>query len=149
MVPENEDSNGTAYTVSISVKSAETSTGISAHDRALTCRRLASPETAGPEDFARPGHVFPLQAREGGVRERQGHTEAAVEFCRLAGLPLVGVLGECVEEGAVVDGETEIVGAGMMREEGALEFAERWRLKICRVEDLVAFVEGREGKLVD
>jgi 3,4-dihydroxy 2-butanone 4-phosphate synthase len=84
MVEENEDPKGTAYTITVDAASEEVTTGISAHDRALTCRWLAD-GTKGKADFRRPGHVVPLRAKVGGVRERAGHTEAAVDFCRLIG----------------------------------------------------------------
>lgn len=91
MVDCGTDPNGTAFTVS--VDSARTGTGISAFDRAETVRALIAPNT-GPEDLRRPGHLFPLIARPGGVLVRQGHTEAAVDLARLAGLPPAGVICE-------------------------------------------------------
>lgn len=100
MVANNEDPKETAFTVSVDVKEG-TTTGISAADRAATFRALASP-TAVPSDFNRPGHVFPLRPREGGVLARDGHTEASVDFCRLAGLRECGVLSEiCNEDGSM------------------------------------------------
>ena len=147
MVSSNEDPNRTAYTISIDADAPETSTGISAHDRALTCRTLAS-KTATASSFRRPGHVFPLRAREGGVRERVGHTEAAVEFCRLAGKPQVGVICEMVEDGQVIEGQAQMGEPGMMRRDGCLAFGKTWGLKVCTIEDLVAYVEKSEGKLV-
>ncbi|RAL68543.1 hypothetical protein DID88_007269 [Monilinia fructigena] len=102
-----------------------TTTGISAHDRALACRTLADPE-AGPESLRRPGHVFPLRAREGGVRERPGHTEAA-EFCSFAaGKPPVGVICEIVEDGEEVAGEAIRKEPGMLRRDGCLAFGKKW-----------------------
>jgi 3,4-dihydroxy 2-butanone 4-phosphate synthase len=92
--------------------------------------------------------VFPLRAREGGVRERTGHTEAAVEFCRLAGKPPVGVICEMVEDGEEVIGQTVMKEPGMMRRDGCLAFGKKWGLKVCTIEDLVAYVERTEGKLV-
>jgi 3,4-dihydroxy 2-butanone 4-phosphate synthase / GTP cyclohydrolase II len=100
MVARNEDARQTAYTVSVDARHGVT-TGISAADRAITLRLLANPAT-GPRDLVRPGHVFPLRARAGGVLTRRGHTEASVDLCLLAGLPPVGVLAEVVED----DGET-------------------------------------------
>lgn len=147
MVTANEDPNRTAYTISVDTNSPLTSTGISAHDRALTCRTLAS-KTARPDSFRRPGHVFPLRARAGGVRERTGHTEAAVEFCRLAGKAPVGVICEMVEDGESVEGVTEMKEPGMMRRDGCLAFGKRWGLRVCTIEDLVNYVEKTEGKLV-
>ncbi|ESZ96393.1 3,4-dihydroxy-2-butanone 4-phosphate synthase [Sclerotinia borealis F-4128] len=147
MVDSNEDPNRTAYTISIDADSPETSTGISAHDRALTCRTLADPK-AGPENLRRPGHVFPLRAREGGVRERPGHTEAAVEFCRLAGKSPVGVICEIVEDGEEVVGEAIRTEPGMLRRDGCLAFGKKWGLRVCTIDALVEYVEYVEGKWV-
>jgi 3,4-dihydroxy 2-butanone 4-phosphate synthase/GTP cyclohydrolase II len=96
MTAINEDSKGTAYSVSVDAREGVT-TGISAADRARTARLLADPAT-GRGDLARPGHVFPLRARDGGVLVRRGHTEAAVDLCRLAGRAPAGVICEVVEE---------------------------------------------------
>ncbi|KAJ5042913.1 uncharacterized protein L3040_004304 [Drepanopeziza brunnea f. sp. 'multigermtubi'] len=148
MVSANEDPNRTAYTVSIDAESPETTTGISAHNRALTCRTLASKE-ATKASFRRPGHVFPLRAREGGIRERTGHTEAAVEFCRLAGKAPVGVICELVEDGEEVAGQALRREPEMMRRDGCLAFGKKWGLKVCTIEDLVEYVEKTEGKLVN
>ncbi|KAL4964987.1 3,4-dihydroxy-2-butanone-4-phosphate synthase RIB3 [Aspergillus stella-maris] len=145
MVLENTDPKGTAYTVSIDSADPSITTGISAHDRALACRTLASP-SASPSDFRRPGHIIPLQAKSGGIRERKGHTEAAVEFCRLAGKQQAGVIAELVEDGEIVEGVAELRGNnGMMRRDGCLKFGRRWGLKVCTIEDLVEFVEKKEG----
>ncbi|PWJ55355.1 3,4-dihydroxy 2-butanone 4-phosphate synthase / GTP cyclohydrolase II [Quadrisphaera granulorum] len=95
MVERNEDSLRTAYTVTVDAASGVT-TGISAADRARTARVLADP-ASGPADLIRPGHVLPLRARPGGVLERRGHTEAAVDLCRLAGLPPVAIITELVD----------------------------------------------------
>ncbi|MCJ1253345.1 3,4-dihydroxy 2-butanone 4-phosphate synthase [Lignoscripta atroalba] len=143
MVSENTDPNRTAYTISIDASHPSITTGISAHDRALTCRNLAS-SSSKPTSFRRPGHVFPLRARDGGVRVRAGHTEAAVEFCALAGMQPVGVICELVEDGEEVEGVAERKGGGMMRRDGCLEFGRRWGLRVCTIEDLVGYVEGRE-----
>jgi 3,4-dihydroxy 2-butanone 4-phosphate synthase / GTP cyclohydrolase II len=97
MVPSNSALGSTAFTVSIDVRSDGVTTGISAHDRALTIR-AAIDATSYPEDFARPGHVFPLRARPGGVLERRGHTEAAVDLARLAGLYPAGVICEIMND---------------------------------------------------
>ncbi|MCJ1465962.1 3,4-dihydroxy 2-butanone 4-phosphate synthase [Pseudocyphellaria aurata] len=140
MVLENADPNRTAYTVSIDASHPSITTGISAHDRALTCRTLASP-LATSDSFRRPGHVFPLRARDGGIRVRKGHTEAAVEFCRLAGKKSAGVICELVEDGEEVEGKAERREGGMMRRDGCLRFGQRWGLKVCTIEDLVAYVE--------
>ncbi len=96
MVMASDDPRGTAFTVSVDLKSG-TSTGISAGDRALTARALADP-AIGPDAFSRPGHLFPLRARPGGVLKRAGHTEAAVDLCRLAGLQPAGVLAEVTND---------------------------------------------------
>ncbi|KAG9239056.1 3,4-dihydroxy-2-butanone 4-phosphate synthase [Amylocarpus encephaloides] len=146
MVSSNEDPNRTAYTVSIDAASTLTTTGISAHDRALTCRTLAA-RGARRGDFRRPGHVFPLRARAGGVRERTGHTEAAVEFCRLAGKAPVGVICEMVVDGEEMEGKAERREPGMMRRDECLAFGKLWGLRVCTIEDLVEYVERTEGKL--
>jgi len=97
MSPDNTALGGTAFTVSIDVKGPDITTGISAHDRAGTIRAITDP-SSGPEDFARPGHVFPLRARDGGVLERRGQTEAAVDLASLAGLSPAGVICEIVND---------------------------------------------------
>jgi 3,4-dihydroxy 2-butanone 4-phosphate synthase/GTP cyclohydrolase II len=126
MTPLNEDYHGTAFTVSVDARDG-VSTGISAADRARTLRLLAS-EGASPGDLTRPGHVFPLRAKPGGVLQRPGHTEAAVDLARLAGLPPVGVLVEIVND----DGT-------MARLPDLLAFAARHRLAIISIEDLIAY----------
>src|SRR5919107_5537477 len=95
MVADNTDAHGTAFTVS--VDHMHTGTGVSAADRAATVRALADPATK-PGELRRPGHVFPLRAREGGVLVRAGHTEAAVDLTTMAGLSGVGVIGELVDD---------------------------------------------------
>ncbi|PLB50148.1 3,4-dihydroxy-2-butanone 4-phosphate synthase [Aspergillus steynii IBT 23096] len=145
MVVENADPKGTAYTISIDSSDPSVTTGISAQDRALACRTLASP-SARIDDFRRPGHIIPLQAKAGGVRERRGHTEAAVEFCRLAGKSPAGVIAELVEDGELTEGVPEICGNnGMMRRDGCLKFGKKWGIKVCTIEDLVEYVEKTEG----
>jgi 3,4-dihydroxy 2-butanone 4-phosphate synthase len=145
MVVENADPKGTAYTISIDSSDPSVTTGISAQDRSLACRTLASP-TAKFEDFRRPGHIIPLEAKSGGVRERKGHTEAAVEFCRLAGKSPVGVIAELVEDGELIEGIPEIRGNnGMMRRDGCLKFGKKWGIKVCTIEDLVEYLERTEG----
>ena len=129
MVSVNEDAKGTAYTVSCDA-AVGVSTGISATDRALTARILADPG-AGPASVTRPGHIFPLRAVEGGVRDRPGHTEAAVDLCRLAGLEPVGVIAEVVYD----DGE-------MMRLDGLRTFAAEHGCPLISIEDLVAYLEA-------
>lgn len=96
MVALNDSAHTTAFTVSADYRPGLT-TGISAEERAATCRALANPN-AGAADFSRPGHIFPLIARDGGVLMRSGHTEAAVDLCRLAELPPVGVISELVND---------------------------------------------------
>jgi 3,4-dihydroxy 2-butanone 4-phosphate synthase/GTP cyclohydrolase II len=97
MLPKNDALGGTAFTVSIDVKRRGVTTGISAHDRAQTIR-AAIESTSSREDFAMPGHVFPLRARDGGVLARRGHTEAAVDLASLAGLNPAGVICEIVND---------------------------------------------------
>jgi 3,4-dihydroxy 2-butanone 4-phosphate synthase / GTP cyclohydrolase II len=124
MVPVNSESQRTAFTVSVDLR-AGTTTGVSSIDRAATIRALAS-AAAAPADFARPGHIFPLRARRGGVLVRAGHTEAAVDLCRLAGLAPVGVLCEVMND----DGS-------MARRPQLHEFARRHALKIGTIADLI------------
>jgi 3,4-dihydroxy 2-butanone 4-phosphate synthase len=143
---DSEDPNRTAYTVTVDGIGPDTSTGISAADRAQTCNMLADPAIK-PTQFRRPGHIVPLQAREGGVRVRRGHTEAAVELCRLAGKVEVGALCEMITDGEVVGGETEMRGGGMMRTAECVAFAKQWGLRVITIEDLVEYVERTEGKL--
>jgi 3,4-dihydroxy 2-butanone 4-phosphate synthase len=144
MVTENADPNQTAYTVTIDAVHPTVTTGISAHDRSMTCRILADP-TAKASDFRRPGHILPLQARDGGVRVRRGHTEAAVDLCRLAGKGDVGVICELITDGEGVEGVAEFTGGGMMRRDECLAFGKRWGIKVCTIEDLVTHIEGMEG----
>lgn len=145
MVSENLDPNRTAYTITIDATEGVT-TGISAQDRSFTCQKLADPKVK-KETFRRPGHVVPLQAREGGVRVRAGHTEAAVEFCQLAGKEAVGVLAELVEDGEEVEGQAERSGGfGMMRRDGCLAFARKYGLKVVTIEDLIRFLENESER---
>jgi 3,4-dihydroxy 2-butanone 4-phosphate synthase/3,4-dihydroxy 2-butanone 4-phosphate synthase/GTP cyclohydrolase II len=131
MVAINEDSKGTAYTVSCDA-AVGVSTGISATDRALTARTLADPQSQ-PRSLTRPGHVFPLRAVKGGVRERPGHTEAAVDLCRLAGLEPVGVIAELVED----NGE-------MMRLDGLRSFGLEHGCPLISIADLVEYLEAKQ-----
>lgn len=131
MVAINEDSKGTAYTVSCDA-AVGVSTGISATDRALTARTLADPQSQ-PSSLTRPGHVFPLRAVKGGVRERPGHTEAAVDLCRLAGLEPVGVIAELVED----NGE-------MMRLDGLRSFGLEHGCPLISIADLVEYLEAKQ-----
>ena len=131
MVEVNQDARGTAYTVSVDAASGVT-TGISAADRAHTLNVLADPESV-PTSLIRPGHVLPLRAVDGGVRERAGHTEAAVDFMRLAGLEPVGAIAEVVAE----DGS-------MMRLPGLIELGERDGIPVVTIEQLVAYLNETE-----
>ncbi|HLQ09436.1 MAG TPA: 3,4-dihydroxy-2-butanone-4-phosphate synthase [Steroidobacteraceae bacterium] len=124
MVPVNDEQQRTAFTVSVDVR-AGTTTGVSSADRAATIRALAD-EASVPGDFARPGHIFPLRARRGGVLVRAGHTEAAIDLCRLAGCKPVGVLCEVMNE----DGS-------MARRPQLEEFARRHQLRIGTIADLI------------
>ena len=144
MVVDNTESHRTAYTISVDASHPSVTTGISAHDRALTCRTLASPLSI-LSSFRRPGHVFPLRARDGGVRVRTGHTEAGLEFCRLAGLQLAAAICELVDDGEEVEGVAERQGGGMMRRDGCLRFGHRYGLKVCTIDDLASYVEKREA----
>ena len=135
MVPKNSDSFGTAFTVSVDYRPG-TTTGISAADRAATIRALVDNGSVG-SDFTRPGHVFPLRARPGGVLKRAGHTEAAVDLARLSGLSPAGVLCELVND----DGT-------MARGEHAARFAADHGLPILTVGELIAF-RRRWEKLVE
>ncbi|WP_404431675.1 GTP cyclohydrolase II [Microbacterium lacus] len=131
MVANNEDSRSTAYTVSVDA-SDRISTGISAEDRAHTLNVLAD-ATSTPASVIRPGHILPLRAVDGGVRERAGHTEAAVELMRLAGLPPVGAIGEVVAD----DGS-------MMRMPGLLELGARDGVHVITIEQLIAHLNEHE-----
>ncbi|KAK3401607.1 DHBP synthase RibB-like alpha/beta domain-containing protein [Sordaria brevicollis] len=146
MVTANQDPRATAYTISVDSADPSVTTGISAHDRALVCRELADPKTK-VDDLRRPGHVFPLRARVGGVRERRGHTEAAIDLCRLAGKREAAVISELVDDGEEVEGQAIRREPGMMRGEQCVKFARRWGLKVCTIEDMVRYLEEREGKL--
>jgi 3,4-dihydroxy 2-butanone 4-phosphate synthase len=126
MVPNNTELLKTAFTVSVDYI-PETTTGISAADRAATVRALIA-ETSRPEDFARPGHIFPLRAHPNGVLSRPGHTEAAVDLARLAGLSPSGVICEVAND----DGT-------MARLPELERFAERHGLHLITIEDLIAY----------
>ncbi|KAF1911277.1 DHBP synthase RibB-like alpha/beta domain-containing protein [Ampelomyces quisqualis] len=146
MVANNADPNQTAYTVSVDAADDTVTTGISAHDRSLTCRMLADPNVKA-SSFRRPGHVLPLQARDGGVRVRRGHTEAAVDLCRLAGKQPVSVICELITDGEAVPGKPAFEGGGMMRRDECLAFGKEWGIKVCTIEDLVAYIEQNADKL--
>lgn len=146
MVSASQDTRGTAYTISVDSADPSVTTGISAHDRALCCRTLAD-QKATATSLIRPGHILPLRAAPGGVRQRTGHTEAAIEFCRLAGKAPAAAIAELVEDGEPTPGQAIITAAGMMRGEANIAFARKWGLKVCTIADLVEHVEKTEGKL--
>jgi 3,4-dihydroxy 2-butanone 4-phosphate synthase/GTP cyclohydrolase II len=125
MVTNNTDPHATAFTVS--VDAVGTTTGISAHERAYTVRKIIDPETK-PDDLRRPGHVFPLRAKDGGVLRRAGHTEAAVDLAKLAGLYPAGVICEVMKE----DGT-------MARVPELMEFVREHGLKIITIADLIRY----------
>lgn len=131
MVPDNDSAHRTQFTVTVDFKHGIT-TGISAHDRTLAVRNLAN-SNAGPNDFVRPGHIFPLIAHEEGVLMRPGHTEAAVDLCKLVGLPPVGVIGELVNDDGSVKHGDEIT-----------KFAQDNHLHIITVADLIAYRQRKE-----
>src|SRR5215510_14973400 len=131
MTLRNTESMRTAYTISVDAKEG-VSTGISAADRSRTIRLLSDPKTLAT-DLVRPGHVFPLRYREGGVLRRAGHTEAAVDLARLAGLRPAGVLAEVVND----DGS-------MARLPDLVRFKQEHKLKICSIEHLIAYRRARE-----
>lgn len=130
MVANNTDNHETAF--SVSIDHVDTTTGISAYERAFTMQKCAE-ENAQPGDFRRPGHVFPLRARDGGVLVRTGHTEATVDLCRLAGLKPVGVCCEIMNE----DGH-------MARTPDLIKFAQQHQLPFITVADLVAYRKKHE-----
>jgi 3,4-dihydroxy 2-butanone 4-phosphate synthase / GTP cyclohydrolase II len=135
MVVANTENQRTAFTVSVDYRHG-TTTGISAHDRAATIRALVDPETR-PSDLNRPGHIFPLRCRAGGVLRRAGHTEATVDLCRLAGKFPAGVLCEVVSADK----------SDMARLPELVEFAERHHLPIITIADLIRY-RRRNEKLV-
>lgn len=135
MVRQNRESFGTDFQVSVDAARGVT-TGISAADRAETIRIMADP-TAVPEDLVQPGHVFPLRARPGGVLQRAGHTEAAVDLAEIAGCRPIGILCEILND----DGT-------MARLPQLFKFAKKHKLKICTIEDLIQYRRTRE-KLVE
>lgn len=131
MVENNEDLRLTAFTVSVDARHNIT-TGISAHDRFETIRLLANPNSV-PSDFVRPGHIFPLVARDGGVLVRAGHTEASLDICKLAGKKPVGVICEIMKN----DGT-------MARMPDLIRFARKHNLKIATIRDLIEYRRKRE-----
>src|SRR3984885_7264028 len=135
MVARNDAPLGTAFTVSVDARHGLT-TGISAEERTNTVRALAN-GNMGAADFVRPGHVFPLVAKDGGVLMRSGHTEACVDLCRLAGLPAVGVLAELMNDDGTV-----------MRGDELAVFAERHKLQRISISELIAYRQARD-KLIE
>jgi len=135
MVAANDAPLGTAFTVSVDYRHG-LSTGISAEERTNTVRALANGNN-GAADFVRPGHVFPLVAREGGVLMRSGHTEACVDLCRLAKLPAVGVLAELMNDDGTV-----------MRGADVAAFADRHALRRVSIAELIGYRQARD-KLVE
>src|SRR6266480_1530514 len=127
MSPDNTALGGTAFTVSIDVKGSDITTGISAHDRAGTIRAITDPSSR-PQDFARPGHVFPLRARAGGVLERRGQTEAAVDLASLAGLYPAGVICEIVND-----------DSAMARVPDLIRFCKKHKLVMITVSELARY----------
>jgi 3,4-dihydroxy 2-butanone 4-phosphate synthase/GTP cyclohydrolase II len=127
MVTNNTDPMETAFTVSVDLRGKGVTTGISASDRAKTILALVDPETK-PYELARPGHIFPLIAKQGGVLRRTGHTEAAIDFARLAGFKSAGVIVEIMNENGT-----------MARLPQLVEVAKKFDLKLVSIEDLVAY----------
>jgi len=136
MVSNNTDPMETAFTVSVDLRGKGVTTGISASDRALTVQSLVDPNTK-PHDLARPGHIFPLIAKQGGVLRRTGHTEAAIDFARLAGFKPAGVIVEIMNE----DGT-------MARLPQLVKVAKKFNLKIVSIEDLVAYRMQHDSLIV-
>lgn len=127
MVGNNTDPMETAFTISVDLRGSGVTTGISASDRAKTIKALTDEQTK-PHDLSRPGHIFPLVAKEGGVLRRTGHTEAAIDFARLAGFQPAGVIVEIMNE----DGS-------MARLPQLVDVAKQFNLKLVSIEDLVAY----------
>lgn len=136
MVNNNTDHMETAFTVSVDLKGRGVTTGISAADRSLTVMSLVDQDTK-PHDLARPGHIFPLIAKQGGVLRRTGHTEAAIDFARLAGFKSAGVICEIMNE----DGS-------MARLPQLVAVAKRFDLKLVSIEDLVAYRMQHDSLIV-
>jgi 3,4-dihydroxy 2-butanone 4-phosphate synthase / GTP cyclohydrolase II len=136
MVSNNTDHMETAFTVSVDLKGNGVTTGISASDRAATILSLVNSKTK-PYDLARPGHIFPLVAKQGGVLRRTGHTEAAIDFARLAGFKPAGVIVEIMNE----DGS-------MARLPQLVEVAKKFNLKLVSIEDLVAYRMQHDSLIV-
>ncbi|MDB5279781.1 MAG: bifunctional 3,4-dihydroxy-2-butanone-4-phosphate synthase/GTP cyclohydrolase [Ferruginibacter sp.] len=133
MVSDNTSLHATPFTVSVDLLGHGCTTGISAHDRSKTVLALIDPETK-PQDLGRPGHIFPLRARKGGVLRRSGHTEATIDLARLAGFEPAGVLVEIMNE----DGS-------MARLPELKEIAKRFDLKVVSIKDLIAYRLSKES----
>jgi len=133
MVGKNTTLHETPFTISIDYLGKGCTTGISAHDRAVTIKALVDPDTK-PEDFGKPGHIFPLKARKGGVLRRAGHTEAAIDFARLAGLSPVGIICEIMNE----DGS-------MARLPDLKVVAEKFNMKLVSIKDLIEYRLQKES----
>jgi 3,4-dihydroxy 2-butanone 4-phosphate synthase/GTP cyclohydrolase II len=136
MVKNNTDHMETAFTVSVDLKGNGVTTGISAADRAKTILALVNEDTK-PYDLARPGHIFPLTAKQGGVLRRTGHTEAAIDFARLAGFKSAGVIVEIMNEDGTMARLPELV-----------EVAKKFDLKLVSIEDLVAYRMQHDSLIV-
>ncbi|MCX5692998.1 MAG: bifunctional 3,4-dihydroxy-2-butanone-4-phosphate synthase/GTP cyclohydrolase II [Candidatus Omnitrophica bacterium] len=134
MFEDNQDTFKTAWAISVDVKKG-TTTGISAHDRSATVKALINPKTK-PDDLARPGHVFPLRAKDGGVLTRAGHTEACVDLMKLAGLYSAGIICEIINDNGT-----------MARQKDLEKFSKKHKLKICTIADLINYRRKSE-KLV-
>lgn len=158
MLPTNTERHRTAYTVTVDYRHG-TTTGISAGDRAVTARALVARrrgnvdggrvgegegEEVSAEDFTRPGHMVPLCAREGGVLERRGHTEAGVDLCILAGVGQQEGEGEAIPGGVLCELVNDDMEGSMMRRDQCRAFADQWGLKMISVEMIV---EWRRSKL--
>ena len=136
MVTNNTDHMETAFTVSVDLKGHGVTTGISASDRSKTVQSLVDPNTK-PHDLARPGHIFPLIAKQGGVLRRTGHTEAAIDFARLAGFKPAGVICEILNEDGTMSRLPELI-----------KVAKKFDLKLVSIEDLVAYRMQHDSLIV-
>ncbi|WP_162789352.1 3,4-dihydroxy-2-butanone-4-phosphate synthase [Flavobacterium fluviale] len=136
MVTNNTDHMETAFTVSVDLKGNGVTTGISAADRSKTVEALVDPNTK-PHDLARPGHIFPLIAKQGGVLRRTGHTEAAIDFARLAGFKPAGVICEILNEDGTMSRLPELINV-----------AKKFDLKLVSIEDLVAYRMQHDSLIV-
>ncbi|MBL0848599.1 MAG: 3,4-dihydroxy-2-butanone-4-phosphate synthase [Candidatus Liberibacter ctenarytainae] len=131
MVSKNEAVHQTAFTVSVDSKNGIT-TGISATDRTHTVKNLANPQSTA-DDFVRPGHIFPLIAHDGGVLVRPGHTEAAVDLCKITGLPPIAVICELVNDDGTIKKGRQVI-----------DFAQKHGLKILSIRDLIHWRQNQE-----